>query len=75
MPVCRFSKFFGLRDFIHLIHYLRRTELPEITPQLVMEALERNFNGYHKFEDICRSFLKQVELCVPVCLYSTVVCS
>jgi hypothetical protein len=56
-----FSKFFGLRDFIHLIHYLRRTELPEITPQLVMEALERNFNGYHKFEDICRSFLKQMQ--------------
>ena len=53
-----FSSFFGLRDFIHFVNYLRRKrdEKNALSQKLVMEALERNFN-FKKFEDICRRFL------------------
>ena len=45
-----FSQFFGLRDFIHFVSYLRRRRIQMLTPQLVMQALERNFNGSDNFE-------------------------
>ena len=54
------SQFFGLRDFIHFVNYLRRRRTQLLTPQLVMEALERNFNGSDDFEKICRHFLDRV---------------
>jgi hemicentin len=55
----RFSSFFGLRDFIHFINYLRRKrdEKNPLSYQLVMEALERNFNWFENFESICKKFL------------------
>ena len=58
----RFSSFFGLRDFIHFISYLRRKRMEMLSPQLVMEALERNFNGVSKeeFNYICKLFLRVV---------------
>ena len=64
----KLNKFFGLRDFIHFINYLRRRRTKGLTPQLVMEALERNFNGVYwtqpggkeSFEVICQSFLNKV---------------
>ena len=57
----RFKDFFGLRDFIHMIHYLRRRgKASSIKPQLVMAALERNFNGCEAFDAICKEFLKPV---------------
>ena len=43
----KFAKFFGLRDFIHFVKYLRRRRTQMLTPQLVIEALERNFNGVY----------------------------
>ena len=54
-----FSQYFGLRDFIHFVNYLRRWLIngQMITPQLVMEALERNFNGSDNFEEIRKTFL------------------
>ena len=57
-----FRRFFGLRDFIHFVNYLRRKRLQEgITPQLVMMALERNFNGSEQFfATICSEFLRMV---------------
>ena len=55
-----FSQFFGLRDFIHFVSYLRRRRIQMLTPQLVMEALERNFNGLDNFEKICETFLNMV---------------
>ena len=70
----RFKEFFGLRDFIHMIHYLHREKSSSITPQqnrrressitpqLVMAALERNFNGCDAFDAICKEFLKHVSL-------------
>lgn len=58
----KFSRFFGLRDFINFISYLRRKRKDMLDPQLVMEALERNFNGVSKedFEYICKLFLRAV---------------
>ena len=55
-----FNQYFGLRDFIHFVSYLRRRRTQMLTPQLVMEALERNFNGSDNFEKICNIFLKKV---------------
>ena len=55
-----FSQFFGLRDFIHFVNYLRRHRADMLSPQLVMKALERNFNGSDNFEQICNMFLSKV---------------
>lgn len=54
-----FSSFFGLRDFIQFLNYLRRKQDQKIrlTPQLVMQALERNFNGHDQFDNISKRFL------------------
>lgn len=54
--------FFGLRDFIHFISYLRRKRHQMLSPQLVMEAVERNFNGVEssKFHQIRKLFLRAV---------------
>jgi hypothetical protein len=53
-----FQVFFGLRDFIHLGHYLKRNAaMNMLDPQCLMEAIERNFNGYHDYENVCRQFL------------------
>ena len=50
-----FNQFFGLRDFIHFMNYLRRQH--SLDANLVLEALERNFNGSDHFKDLCTHFL------------------
>ena len=57
-----FQQFFGLRDFIHFLSYLRCKKHETLSPQLVMEAIERNFNGLNElyFWRICQSFLHAV---------------
>ena len=62
MEDSKFCHFFGLRDFIHFVNYLRRRRGQMLNSQLVMEALERNFNGFEKFEQVARSFLKAVSV-------------
>ena len=70
-----FEKFFGLRDFIHFINYIRRKRESRITTQLVLQSLERNFNGSEglqfletsvngsqAFEAICTEFLSKVAM-------------
>ena len=59
MERTNFARFFGLRDFIQFVNYLRRKrdDKPDLTPQVVMHALERNFNGSEDFETICSEFL------------------
>ena len=55
-----FSSFFGLRDFIQFLSYINKKKLEKkIIPhsQVVMQALERNFNGYDEFDKICKIFL------------------
>ena len=67
----KLSKFFGLRDFIHFVHFIRRKcvqgdtslSLPQSLPQvgqLVVESLERNFSGSQCFSEICEVFLHWV---------------
>ena len=56
-----FENFFGLRDFIHFINYIRRNRGSNITFQLVLQSLERNFNGTKDFEHICSLFLEKVQ--------------
>ena len=62
MTETEFSQYFGLRDFIHFVSYLRRylAHGQIFNPQLVMRSLERNFNGSSNFEEICNIFLKKV---------------
>ena len=54
-----FARFFGLRDFIQFVNYLRRKrdDSQSLNSQVVMQALERNFNGYENFDTICSKFL------------------
>ena len=59
----KFRKFYGLRDFIHFFTYLQRHKMNYVevaTPQMIMQALERNFNGSDQFHNICECFLKEV---------------
>ena len=61
----KFRKFYGLRDFIHFFTYLQRRKMNNdevATPQMIMQALERNFNGSDQFDDICECFLKEVKI-------------
>ena len=52
---------FGLRDFIHFISYLRRRSTDGMCkPEIEMQALERNFNGSEKFDEVCKIFLPKV---------------
>lgn len=57
-----FRDFFGLRDFIHFVSYLRRQRTQMLSPQLILEALERNFNGLESVDYLMNSFLKVVSL-------------
>ena len=54
-----FSQFFGLRDFIQFVNYLRRKhdQKQPINFQNVMKAIERNFNGHEQFMTVCSAFL------------------
>ena len=58
------AKFFGLRDFIHFVNYLRRNKEmgQSISSDLVLKALERNFNGCEvsDFEGVCEAFLRAI---------------
>jgi hypothetical protein len=60
----RFENFFGLRDFIHFIGYIRRHRgsSTELTPDLVLKAVERNFNGIdsENFQFIANTFLSKI---------------
>ena len=75
MNKSEFSQYFGLRDFIHFVSYLRRRRAQMLTPQLVMEALERNFNGSDNFDKICNTFLGMVRAAaVPLVANCSLVC-
>ena len=64
MAVDEFRNFFGLRDFIHFISYLRRYrgQATELSPRLVLNALERNFNGIRseRFSFVADLFLSEM---------------
>lgn len=54
-----FSSFFGLRDFMQFLSYLQKNWDKKVffSSQMVMQALERNFNGHDDFDKICVTFL------------------
>ena len=64
----KLARFFGLRDFIHFVQYVRykcvnskRGDLAlKEVGQFVIESLERNFSGSQQFSEICEAFLDQV---------------
>lgn len=58
-----FHQIFGLRDFIFLITYLRRRTSDvkiSLSLQMIVEGLERNFNGTSQFFELCKVFLRYV---------------
>ena len=62
----QFKSLFGLRDFIHFATYLR-CKKQSLNAQLVIQSLERNFNGTKRFADISEIFLSEVSLVLIVC--------
>lgn len=59
-----FPKFFGLRDFIQFVNYIRRKldKKEEMSLKIIMEALERNFNGFDDFKGVCKAFMQVEDL-------------
>ena len=59
----KFSHFFGLRDFIHFVNYLRRKRDKNnpLSLKVVVQAVERNFNGF----DVSDHFPKFFEVLEP----------
>eukprot|EP01059_Diplonema_ambulator_P034189 TRINITY_DN753_c2_g1_i1.p1 TRINITY_DN753_c2_g1~~TRINITY_DN753_c2_g1_i1.p1 ORF type:complete len:5769 (+),score=1470.87 TRINITY_DN753_c2_g1_i1:1766-17308(+) len=54
-PSAKFRWWYGLRDLFHMMRYIRRKNTTDesgavtVTPELVVKALERNFNGPPEF--------------------------
>lgn len=61
ISIKEWKNMFGLRDFIHFIHYLHSKEEANVS-NLVLRALERNFNGLctNEFDAVCKVFLQSV---------------
>ena len=77
----KLNKFFGLRDFIHFLHYIRRKCVQRDTSlslhqvgQLVTESLERNFSGSQQLSEILEVFLCRVRFTSMLTLYHKCVC-
>ena len=63
--------FFGLRDFVHFLHYCRRYSDRYSFNKLVLRALERNFNGIQSPGEMFVQLMKkvpavEVSLCLEV---------
>ena len=57
----KFKSFFGLRDFLHFVRFLRKKRGNGVlNEEIVLEALERNFNGHEDFPNVCNYFLNEV---------------
>ena len=59
----QFRQVYGLRDFIHFVRYLRRHRMHSLDGRLILEALERNFNGSKRFYELCTLFFDEVSMC------------
>ena len=78
----KLNNFFGLRDFIHFLHYIRRKCVQRDTNlslhqvgQLVTESLERNFSGSQQLSEILEVFLCRVRFTSMLTLYHKCVCT
>ena len=63
----KLSNLFGLRDFVHFLHYIQRKCVQRDTDlslyqvgQVVIESLERNFSGSQQLSGILEVFLRRV---------------
>lgn len=65
---CKTSKkiknWIGMRDFYHFIRFIRKSSAPDsidITPELLLQSLERNFNGLKQpiFRKIVKTFFDE----------------
>lgn len=57
----KFKHFYGQRDFMHFVSFLRRRRGNGLlTENIVLQALERNFNGHENFSEVFDFFLKVV---------------
>lgn len=57
-----FRKLYGLRDFIHFVRYLKSHRVHSLDAQLLLEGIERNFNGSRNFANVCQIFFSEVSL-------------
>ena len=56
-----FDHFYGQRDFIHFVNYLRRNRgQGALTDKLMLEAVERNLNGHENFDEVLKLFFTHV---------------
>ena len=56
-----FDHFYGQRDFIHFVNYLRRNRGHGVlTDKLMLEAVERNLNGHENFDEVLKLFFTNV---------------
>lgn len=56
-----FNQFYGQRDFMHFVSFLRRKRGNGlINDNIVLQALERNFNGHENFPKVFDFFLEKV---------------
>ena len=65
MKLQEHQKFFGLRDFIYFINFLRHSLRRcnfSFDDSIILHSLERNFNGTASFDKICQRFLAKVSL-------------
>ena len=63
MKVDKFRCFYGQRDFLHFVSFLRRKRGNGfLNEEIVLEALERNLNGHEDFPEVCNYFLKEVSI-------------
>ena len=61
MRVNKFRHFYGQRDFLHFVSFLRRKRGNGfLNEEIVLEALEHNLNGHEDFPEVCNYFLKEV---------------
>ncbi|XP_019860429.1 PREDICTED: putative uncharacterized transmembrane protein DDB_G0290641, partial [Amphimedon queenslandica] len=57
----KYQNFYGQRDFMHFISYIRgKRGAGFLTEDIVLQALERNFNGHENFSEVFDYFLKVV---------------
>ena len=63
MKLDKFKHFYGQRDFLHFITFLRRKRGSGfLNEDIVLESLERNLNGHEDFPEVCNYFLKEVSI-------------
>ena len=65
-----FKNFYGQRDFMHFLNYLRQKRgRGFLNEEIVLEALECNFNGHKSFPVLCDQILTKVNLFITFLIF------